>query len=269
MAKYKAILFFIALSLILVCLISYKRKDSINLKIMSYNIRHGEGIDSTLDLSRSVEIINSQNPDLCGLQEVDNYCSRTNGIGQTDYLANRTKMKGTFGKFMNFQKGQYGMATLSAKPIISTEIFKLPNGEHEPRVSIIHKVQIVEDLLILFVNVHFDWIDGSRGIKNRLNQAKALTKHIDKLRLPCIIVGDFNCTPNSPTMKYLKKQGFIFVNKGKDNLSYQGVNKTEIDHVIYKNTNTVSFTPKKALLLNEPIVSDHRPLIVEFEVNLN
>ncbi|WP_428740690.1 endonuclease/exonuclease/phosphatase family protein [Tenacibaculum sp.] len=236
---------------------------------MSYNISHGEGIDSVLDLSRSAKIIELLAPDLCGLQEVDNHCSRSNNIGQTDYLANRTKMKGTFGKFMNFQKGQYGMATLSAKPIISTEIFKLPKGKYEPRSSIIHKVQIEEDYVILFINVHFDWVDGSEGIKNRLKQAKALIKHIDKLGLPCIIAGDFNCTPNSPTMQYFRKQGFSFVNKGKDNLSFQGVNKTEIDHVIYKNTSTVNFKPQKTLLLDEPIVSDHRPLVVELEVTLN
>ena len=41
---------------------------------MSYNIRHGNGLDNIQDLSRSAKIIESEAPDLCGLQEIDNYC---------------------------------------------------------------------------------------------------------------------------------------------------------------------------------------------------
>ena len=37
-------------------------------------------------------------------------------------------MKGTFGKFMNFQEGEYGMAILSVKPLTSTKMVYLPNG---------------------------------------------------------------------------------------------------------------------------------------------
>ena len=91
---------------------------------MSYNIRHGEGLDTILDLSRSAKIIKLQAPDLCGLQEVDNFCLRTDSIEQTAYLAQKTKMKGTFGKFMNFQGGEYGMATLINKPLKSTKKYK-------------------------------------------------------------------------------------------------------------------------------------------------
>ncbi|WP_417786069.1 endonuclease/exonuclease/phosphatase family protein [Tenacibaculum sp.] len=235
---------------------------------MSYNIRHGERIDSVLDLSSSAKIIKSQTPDLCALQEVDNFCSRSNNIEQIEYLSSKINMKGTFGKFMDFGGGEYGMATLIAKPILSTEVVTLPDGKYEPRVSIIHKVQASENIVILFANVHFDWIDGKEGSQNRLKQAKALVKHINTLNLPCIIAGDFNCTPDSPTMQYLKNQGFLFVNKGKDNLSFQGSNKVEIDHVVYKNTTSVVFTPVKSLLLKEPLASDHRPLVVDFEVTL-
>lgn len=269
MTRHKVLLFTILISIGFVSFNSCKKKETINLKIMSYNIRHGERLDSALDLSSSARIITSQAPDLCALQEVDNQCSRSNNVEQIKYLANETNMKGTFGKFMDFDKGQYGMATLAAKPILSTEIIKLPDGKYEPRTSIIHKVQLSENITILFANVHFDWIEGEEGTYNRLKQAKALTEYIDSFNLPCVIAGDFNCTPDSPTMQYFKNQGFYFVSKGYDNLSFQGTNKAEIDHVVYKNTSSVTFNSKAALLLKEPLVSDHRPLIVELEVTLN
>ena len=59
---------------------------------MSYNIRHGEGMDTILDLSRAMQIIKSVNPDFCGLQEIDNNCTRTNNIDQTAYLAEQLNM---------------------------------------------------------------------------------------------------------------------------------------------------------------------------------
>ncbi|WP_283242708.1 endonuclease/exonuclease/phosphatase family protein [Marinifilum caeruleilacunae] len=233
---------------------------------MSYNIRHGEGMDQILDLSRAAEVIKEQGPDLCGLQEIDKDCLRSNKLDQTDYLAQKTQMTGTFGKFMDFDGGEYGMASLSAKPIISTKILHLPDGISEARSAIIHEVEIAKACTIVFVNVHFDWIESEEGIASRLNQAKVLTQYIDSINKPIIISGDFNCSPDSPTMNYFYDQGFEFINKGEDRLSFQGEHKAELDHVIFRNTNHIKIKPKSIYLLEEPIVSDHRPLIAELEV---
>lgn len=256
----------ILICLILVGLFSCKEQQSTSLKVMSYNIRHGKGLDDILDLSRSGKIIKSQSPDICALQEVDHFCVRSGGIDQTEYLAQETAMQGTFGKFMDYQGGEYGMATLSSKPVISTKVLQLPDGKFEPRTSIVHEIQVAKGCTIVFANVHFDWVDGPEGIVNRLNQAQALVSYINALDRAAIIIGDFNCTPDSPTMQYFAEQGFIFVDKGDDNLSFQGNTKADIDHVIYRNSDDVKFKKKSILLLNEPVVSDHRPLVAEFKL---
>lgn len=264
--------FSILLILISIGLVGFNvdhQKESINLKIMSYNIRHGNGLDHVQDLSRSAKIIASQAPDLCGLQEIDNFCLRSDSVGQTEYLAKKTLMTGTFAKFMDFDKGAYGMATLSAKQIVSTKILKLPDGIYEPRVSIINEVQITEGYTILFANVHFDWVSGDEGASNRLNQAKKLVEYLNESELPCVIVGDFNCTPESPTMEYFANEGFVFADKGNDNLSFQGEHKLELDHLIFRGSKEVQFKKTSVRLLQEPIVSDHRPLIVELEATIN
>lgn len=233
---------------------------------MSYNIRHGLGLDTILDLSRAANIILSEAPDICGLQEIDNYCLRSDSIGQTEYLAKTTNMTGTFGKFMDFQKGQYGMASLTTKPIISTKILELPEGKYEPRSSIVHELEIADGCIIAFANVHFDWLGDESGKASRLQQAKTLAKYLDSLNRPTIITGDFNCTPDSPTMTYLMDQGYEFVTKGKDSLSFQGSNQVEIDHLIFKNLDNVRFQKKSTYLLDEPVISDHRPLVTTLEI---
>ncbi|PLX11017.1 MAG: hypothetical protein C0598_09160 [Marinilabiliales bacterium] len=242
------------------------QKQISNLRIMSYNIRHGQGMDNVLDLSRAADIIKLQAPDLCALQEIDNYCLRSDSLGQTEYLADEAGMTGTFGKFMSYEGGEYGMATLSSKPLISVKNLKLPDGKYEPRSSLIHEVQIAKGCAILFVNVHFDWINDSEGELSRLNQAKALLKYIDAKEHAVIITGDFNCTPDSPTMNYFKENGFEFINKGVDSMSFQGTEKAEIDHIIFRRTNRINIEAKRIMLLDEPLVSDHRPLIAELEI---
>ncbi|MGR3810297.1 endonuclease/exonuclease/phosphatase family protein [Jiulongibacter sp. NS-SX5] len=248
---------------------SCQTKQLVSLKVMSYNIRHGEGLDLQLDLSRAAQVIQNEAPDLCGLQEIDHHCTRSDSVNQTEYLAQQTGMKGTFGAFMDFQGGQYGMATLAGLPLVSTMVLTLPEGLHEPRSAIFHEVEIAKGCSLIFANVHFDWISSQEGSDSRLKQAKALLNYIDSLDKAVIITGDFNCAPDSPTMQYFYDQGFTFIKKGEDHLSFQGEEKVEIDHVIYRNSKTQIIKPKSIRLLNEPLVSDHRPLVAELEVEFH
>ena len=234
-------------------------KRTIDLKVMSYNIRHGEGLDTILDLSRAAQIIKDASPDLCGIQEIDQFCTRSGSVGQTEYLGEYTSMTGTFGKFMDYQNGEYGLATLSSKPLRSTTVLQLPDGKYEPRSAIVHETEIAEDCTILFANVHFDWISED----DRLAQAKTLVNYLSTSQLPAVITGDFNSTPDSPTMQYFYSKGFEYVDKGNDHLSFQGKTKSDIDHLIFRNSENVTFKAKAVRLLNEPLASDHRPLVVD------
>ena len=46
-------------------------KDTRVLRILSYNIKHGYGMDDQVDLNRSAQLINRLKPDLVALQEID------------------------------------------------------------------------------------------------------------------------------------------------------------------------------------------------------
>lgn len=248
--------------------LSCSSSKTVELKIISYNIKHGVGNDDVLNLNRALEVIKKQSPDLVALQEIDHFAQRSDSVDQTSFLANGLNMTGNFGPFMDYQGGAYGMATISAKPIKSTHYLRLPDGIYEPRIAIVQEIEISEDASILFANVHFDWISGDEGEQSRKAQAKFLINYLDQFDLPTVITGDFNCTPESPTMQMFYEAGFSFADKGDDRLSYQGRNKVEIDHLIFRNTESIQITLKQVDLLDEPLVSDHRPLVVLLEVNL-
>src|SRR5436190_5201783 len=72
------------------------------LRVLTYNIHHGEGTDGRVDLSRLAEVVSAVDPDLVALQEVDEGTERVNGVNELAELARLTHMHPAFGKAMNY-----------------------------------------------------------------------------------------------------------------------------------------------------------------------
>src|SRR5688500_16132625 len=90
------------------------------LRVMTYNIHVGVGMDKKLDLQRIADVINRQRPDLVGLQEVDRGVGRTEGKDEIAELAALTRMEYAFAPNLDYQGGKYGVAILSRFPIKNT-----------------------------------------------------------------------------------------------------------------------------------------------------
>ena len=60
------------------------------LRVMTWNIRHGEGLDGRVDLERIAAVIRASGADLVGLQEVDRGVRRTGGVDMPAELARLT-----------------------------------------------------------------------------------------------------------------------------------------------------------------------------------
>jgi endonuclease/exonuclease/phosphatase family metal-dependent hydrolase len=127
------------------------------IRVLSYNIHHGEGIDRKLDLERIARVILSVKPDLVALQEVDRNTDRTNKIDQPAELARLTKMHVAFGGNIEFQGGQYGNAVLSKSPIRRHKNHVLPNlDDGEQRGVLEVEVEFAKGLPIVLFATHLD-----------------------------------------------------------------------------------------------------------------
>src|SRR5688572_3660564 len=82
------------------------------LRVLTYNIHHGEGTDARFDLERLARIIREARPDLVALQEVDRRTRRASGVDQAAELGRLTGMNVVFGKAMDHDGGEYGQAIL-------------------------------------------------------------------------------------------------------------------------------------------------------------
>src|SRR5689334_14612069 len=111
-------------------------------RFMTFNIQHGRGGDSRVDLARTARVIRDAGADVVGLQEVDrHYGNRSEFIDQAEWLARDLGMHVAYGPAQDHaptwpggDRRQYGNAILSAAPIVDWENIDLPrSGSHEQR----------------------------------------------------------------------------------------------------------------------------------------
>ena len=234
------------------------------LRVLAYNIHHGEGTDGRLDLARVARVVSDQKPDLVALQEVDLKTARTGGVDQAAELAGLTGMHAVFGKAIDYRGGGYGNAVLSRFPIEAHVVHPLPAKEGaEKRCGLAATVRPwAGGPEVTFVSTHLDHL---RDESDRLAQADvlqgALLKENDGRAM--ILAGDFNALPASETMKR-------FAGKWTDAGAASGAPTVpasdptrRIDYVLVRPAAVWHVVETK--VIDEPVASDHRPVLAVVE----
>ena len=229
------------------------------IRVLAYNIHHGEGMDTVIDLERIASLIREVDPDFVTLQEVDSVTTRTNGVDQAAELGRLTGLNPAFGRFMAYQGGAYGMAVLSRWPIDDVRNLRLPDGA-EPRTALSADVTSPETGRTLrFVGIHF-----YRTEEERLAQAMRLGELLGDDAVPTILAGDFNSTPDSEVMNHLSESWSV-VEKGNDHFTFPSYGPDrEIDFVLLQPVGRFEVVGQR--VLTEPVASDHRPIVVDLVI---
>ena len=230
------------------------------LRVVSYNIKHGLGMDGRIDLERIAKVIAAEKPDIVTLQEVDKKCRRSGGVDQAAVLGNLLKMEHHFGKFMDYQGGEYGMAVLSRLPIEATTVHRLPDGS-EPRVAlevVVKSLQWPGSFSV--VGIHNDWVNEEVRVK----QIKALQKGLADRKSPILLAGDFNAQPGDASLALLAQDGWKTLRKGNTKTCPSIEPKWEIDFFIAKGFPDFRFEEK---VIPEKMASDHRPISLVLKPN--
>ena len=243
------------------CCASAQEATQTTYRVVSYNIKHCRGNDDKVDLPRTASVLKQLKPDFVGLQEVDQNAKRSGKVDQVALLGKQLGMQPAFGSFMDFQGGRYGMGILSKHPIESIRSVKLPTG-NEPRVALAVQVKLPTGASMMLVNVHFDWVSDD---KYRFEQAKTLRTYLDALTIPYILLGDFNDQPESRTVKLLGKGAIEAAKPRDDRFTFSSDNpKTEIDFIFAAPDS--HWTVEKVDVIDEPLASDHRPVLTELSL---
>ena len=72
------------------------------LRVAAYNVKHGLGMDSVIDLERIASVLRPLDADVITLQEIDEGVERSDRVRQATELGTLLGMSAYFGDFMPF-----------------------------------------------------------------------------------------------------------------------------------------------------------------------
>jgi endonuclease/exonuclease/phosphatase family metal-dependent hydrolase len=237
--------------------------DVERVRVLSYNIHHGEGVDGRLDLERIARVIRSVEPDLVALQEVDRRATRSGSVDQPAELGRLTGLQAVFGPNIPLQGGDYGNAVLSRWRILRSENHHLPNvdaGEQRGVLEVHIESPVTKTRVVLWAT-HFD---HRRPDAERLASAEAIRARLARQSTePALLVGDLNDVPTSPTLASLSSD---WTRTNTEILPTIPVGKParQIDYVLFRPASR--WRAVETRVLEEAVASDHRPLFALLEL---
>jgi len=232
------------------------------LRIMTYNIHVGVGMDKKLDLQRIADVINREKPDLVGLQEVDRGVKRTEGKDEIAELAAMTRMDYAFAHNLDYQGGQYGVAILSRFLLQHVDHRMFENKREAERRGMLRVEVEVEGKRVNFVTTHLDYQydDG------RVFETEQMLGFLENVKGPLIVVADLNDEPTGGAYKLMLTKfddAWVTSRAKSDGLSYPADKPIKrIDHIFYRSGNLKA---KKAMVVNT-LASDHLPVMAVLDL---
>jgi len=258
-----------------VCLLcparAHATRKRVRLRLMSYNIHVGVGMDKKQDLKRIADVIKVYGCDLVGLQEVDRGVARTGRVDEIKELARLTGMDYAFAHNLDYQGGQYGVAVLSRFPILAIDHRRYANTRERERRGFIRVEVEVKGRRLNFVTTHLDYqyADG------RLFETRQLLKALGEVSGPVVVTGDFNEDPWGKVYELMRQAGFAdgwrrshgpsaeFPGEG---ATYPADKPTKrIDYIFYRGLGEdrpPAEDEDASEAVPDTLASDHRPVVV-------
>jgi len=241
-------------------LIPESEVDRKTLRVMSYNIHYGVGMDKAYDLPRIARVIREHAPDLVGLQEISNE-DMANELGRL------TGMSVVFGPSKGSNKA-YGDAILSRLPFTWVGNHPIPSASSSRYQAMAVDVDLSsiygEGQEVRLINTHFDWLDTIGSREARLASVRLIEKAFCAGDTPPLIMtGDLNARPGSEPLVRLGEAGWSQGEPTHPLLSIGAPPDRQIDYVLTKPA--LGWAVRRTYVVDEPVASDHRPVVMILE----
>ena len=228
--------------------------ETMTFRILSYNVKHGEGMDKRLDILRTADVVKRANPTYVGLQEVDQMTRRVAGTNSCLVISEWCRMHASFGKAMPYKGGEYGNALLSREEPLSVKTYPLPVPPNlkqrlrEPRVLV-----MCEFKNFWVGTTHINGEPSSMPFVRRAVEECAATK-------PVFVTGDWNARPESAVLKLMRE--FMTVLSPTDRPTVNDFSHC-IDYIAVDTAHAKDFEVVSTDVIQETVASDHRPIFVD------
>ena len=237
-------------------------KPATRVAVLTYNIYHGEDANGESNLDAVAGIINSLEPDLVALQEVDNKTTRVKGLDLTAELSRRTGMRGIFGKAMDYAGGEYGEAVLCRHPVLEIKNNPLPHSpKAEPRAALEVHVELPGGETVVFVGTHLDHV---RDQTDRMKQAGRIEELYADYDRPIILAGDLNAAPDSDPINLLCRQWTCADPNDPQPTFPSAGPRRKIDYILFKPSHRWKVLTTQ--VIDDKVTSDHCPFYAVLEL---
>lgn len=223
-------------------------------KMMSYNIRNGIGMDEKVDYNRVADVIKRCDADFVALQEIDSVTGRSKGVDVVKKIAELTNMNSSYSKAIDYDGGAYGVGMLSKEKPINISRLPLP-GSEESRTILIAEF---EDLIFSATHLSLTPQDQLRSLKI----LDSIAKNVEK---PIILAGDFNFKPKSEQFKMLIKNFVVLSDVAKMTFPADKP-KVCIDYIVLGKNGSYNVKVENSDVIDAPLESDHRPIMIEIVI---
>ena len=218
------------------------------LRLMTYNVRNAKGMDNKTDYDRIVVVLKKADADIIALQELDSATTRSGGENVVKTLAEKSGSAHVYGAAISYQGGKYGVGILSKKKPSSYYKVALA-GKEEERVLLVAEFK----KYVIFCT-HLSLTDS-----DRLASVNIINDYAAKYKKPVYLLGDLNAEPNSNVIVALKANWKLL--SGEEPTFPAPVPTKCIDYILVMNGTRLKVISKD--VLNEPMASDHSPVVVE------
>ncbi|WP_336616545.1 endonuclease/exonuclease/phosphatase family protein [Bacteroides acidifaciens] len=239
------------LLLIIAILFVFSAQAQNTLKLMTYNIKNANGMDDVCNFQRIANVINNASPDVVAIQEVDSMTKRSGQKYVLGEIAGRTQMHAYFAPAIDFDGGKYGIGLLTRQVPVRLQTIPLP-GREEERALVLAEF---EDYIYCCTHM-------SLTEEDRMESLKIVKSFTTPYKKPLFLAGDMNAEPESDFIKELQKD-FQLLSSPKQHTYPAPEPKETIDYIAALKSNANGFALISARVLNEPVASDHRPILVE------
>lgn len=232
-------------------MLSAQAQSGTTLRMMSYNVRNAIGLDQATNYQRVANVINNARPDVVAIQELDSVTARSNRTNVLNELALRTQMYSCFAPAIEYDGGKYGIGLLSKEKPLRFRSLSLP-GSEEKRALL-----IAEFNDYIYCCVHLSLTE-----EDRMKSIEIIKAEANKTGKPFFIAGDFNASPESECIKEMQKE-FQLLSNSKQATFPANEPVDAIDYIMAYKATTTDYIVTSAQVINEPLASDHRPLVAE------
>lgn len=240
------------LLILAVVLMGVTTVEAQKVRVMSYNVKNGGGLDGIKDITRNGELVRKAQPDVVAVQEVDS-CTRRNKFYVLGKMAEAAGgYHAYFGPTIPYAGGKYGIGVLTKEPALSVEFHRLPCPK-EPRGML-----VVELKKYYIISTHLSLKEAQR-----VESVAIIKDVVSKLKnKPVFIAGDMNARPNSAPIVAYKEFTTLLSDDSK--YTFPSTNpRICIDYIFGVNG---SFKVLGRKVFYESLASDHLPLYVDVKV---